>query len=187
MPENPMDAVTWNFTQEQFLQALDDAKHEQAKAIEEHCSKARALKTKVSDEEGEASNSKVAAGASAFVGAYGGIDDFLAGLDAIGLPHPRISDGMFAEFNSSNDSDITWETSNYGGIKSTPRLEWEFVANPEMNKIYPGGRLPIKIEMFLYAVKAEGYNVELDNAPLDKCETLFTCLTGALLVHMYKY
>jgi hypothetical protein len=99
MPENPMDAVTWNFTQEQFLQALDDAKHEQAKAIEEHCSKARALKTKVSDEEGEASNSKFAAGASAFVGAYGGIDDFLAGLDAIGLPHPRISDGMFAEFN----------------------------------------------------------------------------------------
>ena len=63
MPENPMDAVTWNFTQEHFLQALDDAKHEQANAIEEHCSKARALKANVSDQEGEASNSKFAAGA----------------------------------------------------------------------------------------------------------------------------
>ena len=67
MPENPMDAVTWNFTQEQFLQALDDAKHEQAKAIEEHCSKARALN--VTDQECEASNSKFAAQASVFVGA----------------------------------------------------------------------------------------------------------------------
>ena len=94
---------------------------------------------------------------------------------------------MFAEFNNSNDSDITWETSNYGGIKSTPRLEWEFVANLDMSKNYPGGRLPIKIDMFLYAVKVEGYNVELDNAPLDECETLITCLTGTLPLQKYKY
>ena len=59
-------------------------------------------------------------------------------------------------------------------------MEWEFVANLDMSKNYPGGRLPIKIDMFLYAVKVEGYNVELDNAPLDECETLITCLTGTL-------
>jgi hypothetical protein len=28
---------------------------------------------------------------------------------------------------------------------------------------------PDQIGMFLYAVKAEGYNVEIDNVPLDKC------------------
>ena len=41
--ENPMNAVTWRFTQEEFVRALDDAKHEQATAIEGHCSKIRAF------------------------------------------------------------------------------------------------------------------------------------------------
>ncbi len=86
-------------------------------------------------------------GLSAFEGAYGGIDDFLAGQEAIGLPSPHFRRHVHRA-QQRNDSDITWETSNYGGIKTIPRLEWECVANPDMNKIYPGDRLPIKSECF---------------------------------------
>jgi len=69
--ENPMNAVTWSFTQEEFVRALDDAKHEQATAIEGHCSKTRAFHPDLSAalrtspvERGDAASSSTGAAAS---------------------------------------------------------------------------------------------------------------------------
>jgi len=166
--DDPIQAVTSSFSEERFLQVLDGAKHQQAKALAAHCACVRALQ--VGKLDATASNSKFAAEAGVFEGAYGNMDDFLAGLDAIGLPQPHVFEGMLSEFNASADSESEWETSNYGGITTTPALEWEYVVNPDMAKTYPGGRTPIKIEMFLYAVSAKGFDMLLLDAALDDGE-----------------
>ena len=74
---------------------------------------------------------------------------------------------MFNDFNSAADSDIEWTTSNYGGIVTTAKIEWEFVVAPDLTKVYPGYRIPIQIDMFLYAVAAQGFDDELDSLLLD--------------------
>jgi hypothetical protein len=70
--ESPMTAVTWSFNQEEFVRALDDAKHEQATAIEGHCSKTRAFHPDLSAalrtspvERGDAASSSTGAAAAA--------------------------------------------------------------------------------------------------------------------------
>ena len=75
-------------------------------------------------------------------------------------------------------------------IVTHPRLEWEYVVCPDMTKIYPGGRIPTKIETFLYAVAAEGYEsmeavtdpgerAEVEVAVLRRCKAQLTRSSSA--------
>jgi len=152
---DPIDAVQSKLTAEDFVKVLEVAKAEQALAFEKHCAGLRARRA--SERAAAEVNSKFSSGDGTFEGAYGDLADFLKGLDAIGLPQPRVYDGMRSEFNDSDDSDAEWKTSNYGGIVTTPKLEWEYVVCPDMTKVYPGGRIPTRLESFLYAVGAEGF------------------------------
>lgn len=78
---------------------------------------------------------------------------FHRGLDAhIGAPDFRVEIAIRAEHCGSADSDDEFQTFNYGGTVTTPRLEYEFVAEPDLSrKDYPGmtgahPRRPIKLE-----------------------------------------
>jgi len=161
--EDPSQAIL-DFSAARFVGAIDSVKGQLADALVAHCAKVRAMRTAEGGTDA-GSNAKFAA-QGAFEGAYGDLDDFLAGVDAIGLPQPRTFQGMENDFTRSEDSDLKWETSNYGGITTTPRLEWEYVVCPDLGKTYPGGRVGVNIEVFCYAVAAEGEQGKFQQ-PLD--------------------
>ena len=166
---DPIDAVMSKFSPGHFVEVLETSQDELVHALGKHCDSLRAQRA--SEAAAVDVNGKFAPDDGTFEGAYGGMTDFLAGIDAIGLPQPRVLEGMHAEFNDSGDSDVEWTTSNYGGIVTHPRLEWEYVVCPDMTKIYPGGRIPTKIETFLYAVAAEGYeSMEAVTDPGERAE-----------------
>ena len=88
--------------------------------------------------------------------AFGDTKDFREGLDQLGLPRvDNVCKGMEHETNWSADSEDSFETSNYGGTKTTPKQEWEFVMSPEKGKIYPGCRKPVDIKILFYALCAK--------------------------------
>ena len=161
-----MDALTNHFSLDTFLQVLDGVKQQQARALEAYCEQEREAQANTPGS--ESVNSKFACQTGVFEGAFGTIEDFLAGLDAIGLPQPDVYKGMQLEFTGCDDADCVFTTSNYGGIETTPKIEWEFVVCPDTNKEYPGGRIPIEIEMFLWATAAKNYQEKLDNSQLDE-------------------
>lgn len=78
---------------------------------------------------------------------------FHRGLDArIGAPDFRVELAIRAEHCGSADSDDEFRTFNYGGTVTTPKLEYEFVCEPDLaRKDYPGmsgphPRKPIRLE-----------------------------------------
>jgi Ca2+-binding EF-hand superfamily protein len=83
------------------------------------------------------SNDKFSGGAGGVM-VYGDISEFHEGLESkIGLPNPRVFEGMLAEHCARADSSDDFTAWNYG-ITSTPRIEWEFVVCPDANTIYFG-------------------------------------------------
>ena len=65
--DNPVDAVADSFSEERFLQVLDAAKHDQAKALAAHCASVR--KMRASQMDAVESNIKFATQAGVFEGA----------------------------------------------------------------------------------------------------------------------
>ena len=73
--DDPVEALTRDFSAEHFLEAIDSVKRQQAEALAAECAKLCAV-NKV--EKGKAgSNSKFATQEGTFEGAYGDLDDFL--------------------------------------------------------------------------------------------------------------
>jgi hypothetical protein len=69
---------------------------------------------------------------------YGKLDDFHKGLETmIGLPNPRVFEGMEADHCSRADSEDGFTAWNYG-IHTTPSIEWEYVVRPDPDKKYDG-------------------------------------------------
>ena len=81
-------------------------------------------------------NSRYAADPRGFTANFGRLDLFEAGfINYNGRPHPeKVLEQMKAEFAHDEE----FETSNYGGIRTTLRTEWEFVEAPIEGKVYPG-------------------------------------------------
>jgi hypothetical protein len=85
------------------------------------------------------SNSKFAMTAGTFEARFGALDVFFDGLDGrIGLPNPNVIKAMEDEHCCREDSNTDFETTNYGGTRTCPKLEWQFVNSPDPNVIYPG-------------------------------------------------
>jgi hypothetical protein len=73
----------------------------------------------------------------AFVGRFATLDDFYRGPEGlIGMPNPRISDGMYVEHNKRGNCDREFTTRNYN-VTTTPKTEWKFVVEPEKGATYP--------------------------------------------------
>ena len=69
---------------------------------------------------------------------YGGLDEFHQGLESqIGLPNPRVYEGMMQEHTARGDSGKEFVAWNYG-IHTTPAIEWEYVVCPARDKVYDG-------------------------------------------------
>lgn len=66
----------------------------------------------------------------------GNISHFEMGLDGFnGKPNgDNVELQMKLEFADSTE----FKTSNYGGVITSPVIEWEFVVNPQEGKVYPG-------------------------------------------------
>jgi len=81
-------------------------------------------------------NSRYADDPRSITAMLGNIDTFEGGFtDFNGKPHPdNVLDQMKAEFAS--DEEFT--TTNYGGVKTSLRTEWEFAVAPVEGKVYPG-------------------------------------------------
>ena len=62
---------------------------------------------------------------------------FYGGLEAaIGAPDPMINSAMEREHTHGPDAADTFTTSNYL-VSTTPRIEWQFVAEPEQLAEWP--------------------------------------------------
>jgi ankyrin repeat protein len=73
---------------------------------------------------------------------YGKLDEFHDGLESIiGLPNPRVFEGMRIDHCERADSDDDFTAWNYG-ITTKPSIEWEYVVNPDPNKDYFGEATP---------------------------------------------
>jgi hypothetical protein len=73
----------------------------------------------------------------AFVGRFATLDDFHRGPEEhIGVPNPRIEEGVEAEHCRRSNRDVKFTTSNYN-IVTWPSLEYEFVMAPKAGADYP--------------------------------------------------
>lgn len=83
-------------------------------------------------------STKFAAEANVIRYAYGGLDTYFGGLEAlVDLPNPAILEGMFEDHcigpvrdTETSDVDDVWQTGNYG-IRTTSMTEWGFVVHAE--------------------------------------------------------
>ena len=81
-------------------------------------------------------NSKYADDPRTFTAKLGNLKMFEEGFTRFnGRPHP---DNVLAQMEAEFASDIKFKTSNYGGVETTLRTEWEYVVAPVDGKIYPG-------------------------------------------------
>ena len=81
-------------------------------------------------------NSKYAEDPTTFTGSYGSEEHFFQGLDEFnGCP-----DGSNVEMQMKKEFQDTsaFTTSNYGGIKTDLKTEWEFIVAPHPDSTYPG-------------------------------------------------
>ena len=73
----------------------------------------------------------------AYVGRFATLDEFYEGPEAlIGVPNPKIWDGLEKEHVSRANAERRFKTTNYH-VTTWPKLEWEFVVNPQENAKYP--------------------------------------------------
>ena len=101
-------------------------------------------------------NLKFAASSDVFEAMYGKFREFLGGVaEQVGLPAVKLYNGMKIQFCDGPHANEEITTSNYGGTKTTAKLEFEFVTEPDLSKEYPGGRMGIEIEVFLLAAGAQ--------------------------------
>ena len=83
-----------------------------------------------------AANSRYADDPEAYVATLGTISEFEMGLDRYnGRPD---GDNVHLQMQIEFADDTSFKTSNYGGVETTLSLEWEFVVNPQPDKVYPG-------------------------------------------------
>lgn len=69
---------------------------------------------------------------------FGTLKNFYEGLDNyLGIPHARTLQAMETEHLHKEDSNVEFETKNYGGIRTTPSQEWQFVNNPDASEGTP--------------------------------------------------
>ncbi len=100
---------------------------------------------------------------------YGGVADYIKGLEAVGTPHPNILEHMKKETTESSDSAQFFESWNSGPIQTSAPVEWDIVVNPfkrgsmsqdtppsewKLTHAYRGKRIPIRLEVFLHALSA---------------------------------
>ena len=94
-----------------------------------------------------------------FEGAFGDMAEFWRGItDILGLPAVKLWEAMKLHLCDSADSKEVFHVTNNGGYSSTPLQEWEIVVNPEMDKVYPGGRAGVKLDVFMLAHGAQRRN-----------------------------
>ena len=71
------------------------------------------------------------------VGRFATLEDFYKGPEAlIGVPNPRIEEGMRKEHCERDNAETEFRSTNYN-IVTCPRLEWEMVVTPVPGKAYP--------------------------------------------------
>jgi tetratricopeptide (TPR) repeat protein len=81
-------------------------------------------------------NSRYADDPRTYIAKLGNLAIFEAGFVQFnGRPYPA---GVMEQMKAEFASDEEFVTSNYGGIHTTLRTEWEFVESPVEGKIYPG-------------------------------------------------
>ena len=167
---DPADALS-NLEESEIARMIREAAAPVASALSKHFKdvKSKRRMSEISIES-YANNAKYATMPGVYEGAFGSIDEFLQGLDAIGLPQPRVFEGMQDDFIDGEDSTDIFTTSNYGGIKTTPQTEWEYIVCPDMTKTYPGGRHPVKIETFMAAARVGEFDLPLSELGLSAGE-----------------
>ena len=81
-------------------------------------------------------NSRYADDVQSFKAKLGNINMYEKGFTYFnGKPYP---DDVLAQMEKEFADDEEFTTSNYGGITTTLRIEWEFVVQPVEGKVYPG-------------------------------------------------
>ena len=107
-----------------------------------------------------------------FEGSFGNMSDFRSGVTAkVGLPASNLWKGMELECCGCVDSDEKFSVSNNGRYSTTKQDEWNHVVNPEMGKEYPGGRVGVKLDVFLVGHGAQRRNGgETLDMPLDETD-----------------
>jgi Ca2+-binding EF-hand superfamily protein len=100
---------------------------------------------------------------------YGGVADYVKGLQAVGTPHPNILEHMKKETTQSKDSEKIFKAFNSGSNHTFPAKEWDFVTEPfkpksiskdkhpsewELQHAYGGKRFPIRLQVFLHVLSA---------------------------------
>uniref|UniRef100_A0A7S2D976 Uncharacterized protein n=1 Tax=Haptolina brevifila TaxID=156173 RepID=A0A7S2D976_9EUKA len=66
-----------------------------------------------------------------------GLNSFFGGLERkIGVPNPKVRQGMQSEHTQRSDSPHEFSTSNYG-VTTTSATEWAFVAEPDASRAWP--------------------------------------------------
>ena len=106
--------------------------------------------------------------------AFGDEKDFDKGLGVLGAPHLDINDKMRSEMVDSDDSMIPYTSFNSGEIETCSMKEYYFVVDPFESKSkmippsqwrkrydYPGNRTPIRLEVFLHALRAKQHKTAL--------------------------
>ncbi len=98
---------------------------------------------------------------------YGGVADYVKGLEAVGTPHPNILEHIRKETNEGKDSKKFFEAWNSGSNQTFPAKEWDFVVEPynpksmskdkhpsewELKHEYGGKRTPIRLQVFLHVL-----------------------------------
>jgi len=120
------------------------------------------------------------------VAAYGGSEFFFKGLDGVlGLPSVDPGKSIEAEFRQRPDSDKTFKSWNSGEMQTTPKKEIDFVIAPYTKKSVEdvlttydkwelthadgyGGRVAIRLEVFLHALCALGLDNPSHSTPTGK-------------------
>ena len=83
------------------------------------------------------------------------LEKLLGGVtEHVGLPAVKLFNGMKIQFCDSPHANKEYMTPNYGGTRTTAKLEFEFVTQPDLSKEYPGGRMGEDILVYLLAAGA---------------------------------
>jgi hypothetical protein len=73
----------------------------------------------------------------------------------VGLPAKSVAQGIELQCRHGPDSDVYFKVPNNGGYETTSRIEYDFVKNPDLGKVYPGGRRAALLDPVLVAHAAK--------------------------------